>query len=243
VKKLAAPIAIAAALALSCPAARAECAAGADCAEVSGGRIRLDLDLGLLGFTYLQAVADDDGNGGHRSFGFNLGPAPVTRVGFGIGYDLDGRLSLGARVALGLAASRRKQAESDERGSDLAFDWAVLPYLEYAFGAGRIRPFLTVAAGVDGTVTRTTAAGVNDMGDWTDVHKGMLTLGAVEVGGGLRVFVADRVSLELSLLETAGVGKLVEKEDYAGEQGENYIDEHLAWRSRTEIVLGLTGWL
>jgi hypothetical protein len=243
VRRTAPAIAAALALALSCPAAFAQCADGADCSQKSGGRVRLDLNLDLVGFSYLE-VADGESSSGYRSYGFDIGPA--SRFGIGISCNLNGRLSLGARVAFGFSSASQKWDfhGGDHPKTDIDVDYAVLPYLEYAFGAGRIRPFLTVVAGVDGAVSRSRREGYDDTGEWTDKHTAVLTLGALGLGGGLHVFLADRISLDLWLLEAVGFGRMRTTQDMdGGTEPDDIEDEHFAWRSRTEIVLGLTGWI
>jgi hypothetical protein len=272
--KTIAAVAVAAGLALSCPLAGAQCLTNADCksdricergacvapsnpavapaaaapayAPAAGaGRVRLDLNLGLLGFTYMKI--DKDSDEGMRSFAFNGGPAPVSRFGFGIGYELSNRISIGARVILGFSAVRPKDADDeddDDKETDFVFDYAVLPYLEYALGTDRIRPYLTVVAGLDGTMYRSKYEGSEGDVDYTERDTVALSFGVIGVGGGAHVFLADSVSLDLWLLEMVGVGALDYKSsiDIDGDT-ESEEDKTFAWRSRTELFVGITGWI
>jgi opacity protein-like surface antigen len=234
---------VAAALALVCPPAGAQplpdpaAAPGDEQAAAAGGRLRLDLDLGVLG----AAIAMSE-----REFGlsYNLGPVPVIRFALGIGYALSDRLTLGARLDLGFATLRHTDLfdapGEGEKMTNTVVEFAALPYLERAFGAGRIQPYLTIGAGYAYTLWDRKTDYNDDM-DTISEQRIVLHAGVVGLGGGLRFPLAERVALNLGLLWTIGFGELTAADIQDGPQREEANSGGFAWFTRAEILLGLTG--
>ena len=227
------------------PAASAAPAPAPAATSTGGGRVRLDLNLSLIGFTYSKV--DKDADEGYKDFAFNFGPMPTTRLGFGIGYSLDERISIGARLILGFGVDRPKEADDEDDGDKttiVTFNYSVLPYLEYAFGTGKVQPYLTALVGLDGTVSRTKYQGEEAGEDYTVRDTTAYTMGALGFGGGAHVFLADRVSLDLWLVEIIGLGAV--DDSYKTEQpgpDEDEDDKTFVWQARTELFIGITGWI
>jgi len=208
-------------------------------------RVRLDLNIALLGFTYSKV--DKDPDEGTQDFIFNFGPVPETHLGFGVGYAFGGPISIGVRVFLGFSADRRKDAadESDDtKETWFNFKYSVLPYFEYAFGAGKVRPFITVIAGLDGAMDRLKVDYSGPGPDRTNRYSAATSMGVIGFGGGAHVFLADRVSLDIWLVEAIGIGAVDEtdKEEVDGDTNSE-DDKTFVWGSRTELFLGITGWI
>ncbi len=211
----------------------------------AGGRtIRVDLNLSL--FNYTRTKWDVDTDEGVSLSTVTFGPVPSLRLGFGIGFSPNGHVFVGTRVLLGISTLRWKEAgdSSDEGGEHyLGLDYALLPYLEYAFGDGKIKPFIAFEIGLDGTYERW-AYENSGGGDESSESIYATNLALVGIGGGVHLFLGSSVSLDLWLLESIGVGALNESSAWESDGYSDTVnDKTFVWRTRTEVFLGLSAWI
>ncbi len=208
-----------------------------------GRTVRIDLNLSLLNFTRTKWNFDSDE--GYSVSNFRFGPVPMSRIGFGIGFSSNGHAFFGARVILGISTQKWKEAGDSSDDDDekyLKLDYALLPYFEYTFGTGRVKPFLSLQVGLDGTYERAKWEELG--GDYSSTWINATNMGVIGLGGGVHIFLASAISLDLWLLESIGVGSLIESDNWESDgQSETHDDKTFVWSSRTELFLGLSGWI
>ena len=187
-------------------------------------RLRLDLNLSLFRVGY-QTELEDNGADDVR---FTTGPF-ASNLGFGIGAVFRNAISVGCRILIGIGES----PDGFLTQSDLYFAYGVLPFFEYAFRTGRVRPFLHLSAGVGGFV--------NNIDDDHDIRRTRVQfIGGF--GAGIHIFFGPRISLDWWLLERLGVGK--EKRTFGANNGVETPDSESAmFTSDTDIFIGLTAWI
>lgn len=208
-----------------------------------GSTTRIDLNLSLVSFTRTKWDFDSDEGGALSTFGF--GPVTSPRIGFGIAFSPNGHAFFGARIILGVSTEKWRDAGESSNGDDeqyLKLDYTLLPYFEYAFGDGKVKPFIAVQMGLDGTYERWQYD--ESGGDYSSISINSTNMGMIGLGGGVHLFLAQGVSLDLWLSETIGVGSLIESDhwEYNG-NSDTEDDKTFVWRSRTELFLGLSGWI
>ena len=143
--------------------------------------------------TFLSA-----GLGDVNSFQIGLNPRPggdrvgTSTPGLGFGYAFSNNLYVGGRLQLGFSST-------DEENDGLNFeqkyfDWQVLPYGEYLFLDGPLRPFVAAQVGVGGTKLT---------GDVPDRHTVQFIISG---GGGVHYFLAPGFSFDAMMLFEMLVG-------------------------------------
>jgi hypothetical protein len=204
------------------------------------------MDLNLAFFYFTRTKWDFDVDEGDSLSTVGFGPVPSPRLGIGVGFSANGNVSAGVRLMAGVSTRRWANADGSEDGDEhyLLLDYAVLPYFEYAFGSRKIRPFVTVALGLDGTYERYESSDQDFEGDYTTKSVTSTNLAVVGFGFGMHFFLAPSVSLDLWLLESVGVGSI--QESYHWESSyysDTEDDKTFVWRTRTELFLGLSAWI
>lgn len=157
----------------------------------------------------------------YQNFTFGLGE---PQAGVDVGAAVFDNLLIGARLRLGYDTQTVEYGNQAETDNQSAFTLSFLPYAEYVFLDGLLRPFIVVVTGVDGRV--------GEMDD-TGVSQWAFFAGA---GGGAHIFLGESFSLDFSLIPGLGVGRgKNEIEDRQWKYDNLYFDLTLA--------IGVSGWI
>jgi hypothetical protein len=115
-------------------------------ADAGQGAFRLSADIPVLGLNHFPDAFVE------TTFQFGLwGTSPLTivgpipLVGAGVGYQATDAIVIGGRLGFGVATVDSNTPIGDDDTTVGVF--ALLPYFEYLFGAGTIRPFIGAQAG------------------------------------------------------------------------------------------------
>ncbi len=208
------------------------------------GRLRVGLEKNVLGFEY-RYYEMDDGNGmiGSRNgslLGVGVGSFWCTPPTLHVGYRLTESVVLGTRLAIrwhkdkesgtGVMDGEAFESEFESR----ILDVAVLPYVEYMFGDGPVRPFVTATVGY---------TGYRDKQSYSDTYyfKGEGNGIVAGVGGGLHVVVGRYFSLDAEVLGTYSFVHSEGETHMSGLAEEAMVAS--THRVRIEGKLGISGWL
>ena len=146
----------------------------------------------------------------------NIAGTPTPGIGFG--YALREDIYVGGRLKLGYG--------SMDTNSDMGvFDWQILPYGEYLFLSGPMRPFVAAQLGVGG------AKFVSDGGDQHTVQF------IISGGGGFHYFLAPAFSIDALALLGGRLGST--NWDAPAGNGPDSAD---ASYFIFEALLGISGW-
>jgi hypothetical protein len=237
--------------------------------------VRLNFELRPFGFNYSKIEYDkayfEDADGdslGHvteTSNNVGVGITPGMDFGLGIAYSHKRHATVGLRLLLGFSSHKPtlKNKDGDEityMGDELTdgsyetssstFRYGILPYFEYAFGKGAVRPFLTIAVGLEGEKDKSMEKYSNSDDDYYDKWEtsAVTNMLGVGLGAGVHFFAGTRVSLDLWLCETFFFGNQVENEkesiEFDGDDDSN-SDEYTnaVFMAQTDLFLGLSAWL
>ncbi|MCP4606610.1 MAG: hypothetical protein GY847_39890 [Proteobacteria bacterium] len=184
-------------------------------AVTRAGLFKISLDSKLFGFCVGERDFDDGGDPDFESPTVGIG---LSSAGIGFGYTVINGLVIGARVTTGLEGLDVYHID------DEVFIWSVLPYAEYIFLSGLVRPFVMGTLGFEGMRT-------DDFGN--DTWWWGFTFGG---GGGVHFFVVENVSIDATLLATFTVG--------TGEQDNNRgPDEDFShWHFKFSTLAGMSAW-
>ncbi|MCP4605039.1 MAG: hypothetical protein GY847_31705 [Proteobacteria bacterium] len=171
------------------------------------GRLRVGIDKSMLGYQY-SYYKSDAGVGfpryrPHRTMGLWTGNWWSTPPEFHVGYRLNESLVLGTRLALfwdtdrGEGTSFINGEEFEYEDKSESFDFTILPYIEYLFGDGPIRPFVTAIVGYTGC--RNEYGLLSDSSEMDSISEKSNGLVA-GVGGGIHVFVGKYFSLDAEVI-------------------------------------------
>ena len=199
--------------ALSAMAAAPDSAA----ALVTRGTLRPSMDTVLMQYRNGSVDPEDRNDRDYDDIGLGLG-LPYAGVGFGVAV-ID-NLLIGGRLTLGY--------QNDEvEDFDLSrFTWGVLPYVEYVFLDGVVRPFVMGTLGFEGET------GEQDNDDFKEFRF------AFGGGGGAHFFIAPVFSIDATMLVWGRVGK--GEWDYRGTVLRDY--DYSVREFRIDTLFGLSGW-
>lgn len=137
--------------------------------------LRLHVETSLFGIDSSTATAED-ADEGNTTTTISFGPG-AQGLGFGLGFGINENLVLGANLVLNYTSVK------GERGDAYGLvNLTLMPYLEFLFGAGNVRPF------IGGALLLELESGE----DYGAQYFGLAGL------GGVHVFMADSFSLDFS---------------------------------------------
>ncbi|MDJ0764343.1 MAG: hypothetical protein QNJ97_15295 [Myxococcota bacterium] len=173
------------------------------------------LSLNSTFFRFGMGEVDVEDQPGERDYDAATVGVGMQNAGIGFGYTVIPGLVVGGTVTLGL------QGLDEFHGDDEAFIWQLLPYVEYIFLDGLVRPFVRGTVGFEGLSSD----------EFGDVWWWGFTFGA---GGGAHFFIRDYISLDALLMLgfTVGTGEF--------EAGNDRDFSH--WRFRISALLGMSAW-
>ena len=230
-----------------------ESSGGADSEKKEAARhVRLHLECLPFGVSWEHIALDPDfakGPGGEALYWnkTRIAAGLASGVGFGLGvaYSSDRRAAIGLRLFFNVQWSKTVKVDEDGAVDNLnedvfhkVFEYAVYPFVEGAFGDGPVRPFFLVMVGIEGHTGRISYWPSDDDGYIEkSVHLGL------GLGGGARLLLGDRASIDLTLLGRFNVGKLYDDADSFddGIGGDTKFD-HTILRLRADLLLGLSVW-
>jgi hypothetical protein len=119
------------------------------------------------------------------------------------------------------------------------FSYSVVPYFEYLFSQGPLRPFIGLTFGLEGISSQ-----FESESGLSYEYKTKSTLFVFGGTGGVQSSLSDSVSLDLTLLATYGFGKNRLETAYQDPDGEvhNINSRTDISRFRVDVKLGLSGW-
>jgi hypothetical protein len=144
-------------------------------------------------------------------------------AGISLGGAIIDNLVLGARLTLGYKTESQETGASDETIDGSVFDWGVLPYLEYVFPTGLVRPFLIAMVGFGGQLGQL---------DDIDYTRWGFYFGG---GGGAHLFFNPHFSLDAFLLASYGIGR--------GEEQGRLVSKYDFGLFEFNIIIGISGWI
>ncbi|MCP4707099.1 MAG: hypothetical protein GY869_00620, partial [Planctomycetes bacterium] len=139
----------------------------------------------------------------------------MASAGIGFGYTVIDKLVIGGRLTLGM------DGYDEYHFDDWGFVWSVLPFAEYVFLSGLVRPFVMGTLGFEGRN--------DDFG--RDRWWWGFTFGR---GGGIHFFLQDNISLDLIGMFLFTVG--------TGERDFGRDEDFTHWRFRLSVLVGISGW-
>ncbi len=182
-------------------------------AQTRAGLFKVSLDSTVFAFGVGEVDWED---GPERDYDAPTVGFGLSSAGIGFGYTVIDKLVIGGRLTLGM------EGRDEYLGDDWWFIWSVLPFAEYVFLDGLVRPFVMGTLGFEGK---------SDDFDDNDTWWWGFTFGP---GGGIHFFVHDNVSLDLIGMFLFTVG--------TGEDGRPRDDDFKHWRFRLSVLAGISGW-
>jgi hypothetical protein len=219
---------------------------------------RINLEIRPFGFAWTRTEYDKDAmetpSGGYV-YGKNpvvgVGITPGADFGLGLAYSYKRHATVGLRLLAGFASSkpRYENGNGDNLNENTeekitTFRYGVLPYFEYAFLSGSVRPFLTFILGLEGEQDKGTYTYDDGYATGTVDEANTTNLFAFGIGGGVHFFAGDRASIDLWLLESVATGKRIDesRDEYDGTVDKTKY-EHKILKMQTDLFLGLSIWL
>ena len=137
--------------------------------------LRLHLETSLFGVDSSTATPDGADEGSTTTT-ISFGPS-AQGLGFGVGFGITDNLVIGGNLVLNYTSTKREG--SDAHGFA---DVKLMPYLEFLFGSGSVRPFIGGAL-------------MMELQSGEDYGAQLFGLAGL---GGVHVFMTDSVSLDFS---------------------------------------------
>ncbi len=212
---------------------------GSSLAGVPGGTLRAHLESTFFSLYAGELDPDVGNNVDFNQFSFGLGAPndnqmnvllPTGQVFLGFGGAVIDNLLIGGRVAMFFARHEDDPSGSPGDLSYKSFHWGVIPYAEYLFLDGPVRPFVTAELGFHGVVGAQEYCGGGSCTD-DDYHGWFFRIGA---GGGAHFFLAESFSIDASMLLGFSHG------------GGEWDDDDDDWEIdlfRMDLLLGISGWI
>jgi hypothetical protein len=205
-------------------------------AQVVKGKLRLGLDMRLMGFTAATTDYDNADLDDTKTRAFTLGVGN-PQLGVGVGYSVIDGLVIGARFALGFSSTKSDPDGAGNNDKYRTFDVVALPYVEYAFDLGkRVAPFLIAALGYECFLVKD----ISYEDDNDPYGKDVTNLFVFGAGGGAHFFLVDAFSLDASLLAFGGVGG-GKAED--GDDNDSHAEDRSLRSFDLELLFGFSGWI
>lgn len=209
-------------------------------AQVSQGTLRINADTVFLSYAKgnytdieientFGPSAIDQGDIHYSEFTLGLGQ---PSAGISMGWAAVDNLVVGLRLTLGYET--RTMEESETAGDTVTkdqslFAWGALPYIEYVFPTGLLRPFLMITLGFNGY----TDDGDIASNENTDIAEWQFYAGG---GGGLHMFFADAFSLDLVLTAAFGYG-------FGSVASESTKMDYRNTLFQLTTLIGVSGWV
>jgi hypothetical protein len=183
-------------------------------ASLRTGTFRLGLDSTLFRFSYIEYQKAGESDNDFYDTSLGLG---VSNPGLNIGTTILDGLVLGGRISVG------RIGQDQFLNSGQYINWSALPYFEYVFSEGVLRPYIALQFGAEGV-----AKYPNDDTSWWSFD--------IQAGGGLHFFAYQYISIDLGLLAGFAVGTGVVSDTVNS-------TEFRHWRFTASCLLGVSGWL
>ena len=188
-------------------------------AQVYKGTLKLHLDSQLLGYKFKNFDFEEASEEQRKAFALGLGS---PHIGMGIGAAAVENLVIGARLAGYFDTEKIDGTDAETKVSH----WSILPYAEYVFSTGVVRPVIMLTLGLMGDV-------VEGIGD-AESNAWMFHIG---LGGGISFFLGHRFSLDLAARLGYGIGQMEET------LAEDQTREARVDQFNVNILLGISGWI
>ena len=203
----------------------------ADAMEMQGDgpipahRFRLGMEKTLLSARYVKTTDTEDGiHYASRAGGIGLAGIGSGSTSLNLGYRITDRFTAGSRLGVGGWHSR---TADDNSFTDISI--GILPYVELWFGEADIRPFVVGLLEVQINLNNQ-AYGKNEF-DYAGYGFGG------HVGGGVHIFVGDRISLDGVL--TGGYIRTTERTEWT----DDTPSEVTSHQGELSGNLGISGWI
>ncbi len=194
--------------------------------QVKSGTVRLHLDTLFMGYLFNNYDPEEGEEVETGTFSIGLGN---PRLGIGFGLAVIDQLVIGGRFTGYLTASEIDEIDYKLKG----FQWGILPYVQYLFLTGVVRPFIIGQMGFSGLAESSEDDRVEiDRNRWGFVFGG---------GGGVHFFLGNRLSIDLTVLFDYSIGRQTEEHDYAWDIADVELEATVS-RFEWSTLLGLSGW-
>jgi hypothetical protein len=185
-------------------------------AGTASGLFRIHLDTTVFRVGIGEIDPDDSPANDYDGFTGGIG---LESAGIGFGYTVINGLVIGGKLSFG--ADGFDKYHSDVTG----FRWSIMPYVEYIFLDGLLRPFVI---GIFGFQGRNNLPQTDDYWDWA------FTFSA---GGGLHIFVFNNLSFDGTMLFGFDVG--AGEYEFGTPRGDVHFNH---WKFKLDLLLGMSVW-